>query len=206
MGAERRHPLRFVWQLDEEGCFKLGSDEFIELMGVRTASMMGKPWAEMATELALDPAGQIARAIGTRDTWSGLTVSWPAGDRNERVAVELSGLPIFDRNRIFRGYRGFGVCRHVTRSRPAPGKADAVEPAAPDATLSSASVKPAEPRPLLSVVPAAKNVVPFRTGSPAADRRPALTPVERTAFQEIGNVLGPHPSDEPTATPPEPIT
>src|SRR6516162_9059654 len=115
MGAERRHPLRFVWQLDEEGCFKLGSDEFIELMGVRTASMMGKPWAEMATELALDPAGQIARAIGTRDTWSGLTVSWPAGDRNERVSVELSGLPVFDRDRVFRGYRGFGVCRDIER-------------------------------------------------------------------------------------------
>ena len=31
--AERRHPLRFVWQMDAEGRFVVGSDEFIELVG-----------------------------------------------------------------------------------------------------------------------------------------------------------------------------
>ena len=36
--TERRHPLRFVWQMDEGGNFTLSSDEFIALTGARTAA------------------------------------------------------------------------------------------------------------------------------------------------------------------------
>ena len=74
-----------------------------------------------------------------------------------------------------------------------------------------------EPRPLLTVVPAAKNVVPFRSAAPA-EKRPSLTPVERSAFNEIAEALAkgeappitPDPpaaetvAPEPTAHPPEP--
>lgn len=31
------------------------------------------------------------------------------------MPIELSGLPMFDRERRFRGYRGFGICRDVER-------------------------------------------------------------------------------------------
>jgi PAS domain S-box-containing protein len=113
--TERRHPLRFVWQMDGEGRFTLGSDEFIALIGPRMAAQLGRPWQDLATDLALDPEHQIARAIATHDTWSGLTVVWPVDDSPDRLAVELSGLPVFDRDRIFRGYRGFGVCRDLAR-------------------------------------------------------------------------------------------
>jgi PAS domain S-box-containing protein len=113
--TERRHPLRFVWQMDDEGRFTLGSDEFIALIGPRTAALLGGRWCDIAAELALDPESQIARAVATHDTWSGLTVVWPVDDSPERLAVELSGLPVFDRERIFRGYRGFGVCRDLPR-------------------------------------------------------------------------------------------
>ena len=40
---------------------------------------------------------------------------WPVDGSDERLTVELSGLPVFDRERTFRGYRGFGVCRDVAR-------------------------------------------------------------------------------------------
>ena len=40
---------------------------------------------------------------------------WPVDDGGERLPVELSGLPVFDRDRQFRGYRGFGVCRDLDR-------------------------------------------------------------------------------------------
>jgi signal transduction histidine kinase len=113
--AERRHPLRFVWQMDGEGRFVLGSDEFMELIGPRTTAAFGRLWREIAAELKLDPDGQIARAVATRETWSGITVRWPVDDGGERLPVELSGLPVFDRDRHFRGYRGFGVCRDLDR-------------------------------------------------------------------------------------------
>src|SRR5205085_596487 len=46
--------------------------------------------------------------------------------------------------------------------------------------------KPAE-RPQLTIVPAAKNVVPFRGAT--SEKRPTLTPVERSAFNEIAAAL-----------------
>jgi signal transduction histidine kinase len=113
--ADRRHPLRFVWQMDAEGRFVVGSDEFMELMGPRTTAAFGRLWLEIAADLRLDPDGQIARAVATRETWSGITVLWPVDDGGERLPVELSGLPVFDREHLFRGYRGFGVCRDLDR-------------------------------------------------------------------------------------------
>jgi signal transduction histidine kinase len=113
--AERRHPLRFVWQMDADGRFVVGSDEFIELLGPRTTATFGRLWSEVAAELKLDPENQVARAVATHATWSGITIPWPVDGEGERLPVELSGLPVFDRNRDFRGYRGFGVCRDLAR-------------------------------------------------------------------------------------------
>src|SRR5581483_1859395 len=113
--GEWRHPLRFVWQMEADGRFTLTSDEFIGLLGPRTAAALGQSWEAMATELGLDPQGQFARAVATHDTWSSLTIDWPVDGSSERLVTELSGLPVFDRERTFRGYRGFGVCRDVAR-------------------------------------------------------------------------------------------
>ena len=125
---ERRHPLRFVWHMDADGRFGVGSDEFIELVGPRTTAAFGRPWSEIADELKLDPDNLVARAVATRETWSGIIISWPVDDSSERLPIELSGLPVFDRDRSFRGYRGFGVCRDIDRinrsGARAPGAAD----------------------------------------------------------------------------------
>ena len=111
--TDRRHPLRFVWHIDADGRFGVGSDEFAELVGPRTMAVFGRLWSEIAADLKLDPENRVARALATRETWSGIVVSWPVDDTDERLPVELSGLPVFDRDRSFRGYRGFGVCRDI---------------------------------------------------------------------------------------------
>jgi PAS domain S-box-containing protein len=108
----RRHPLRFMWQMDAEGRFLLGSDEFSRLIGARTAASFGRLWSEIAEVFGLDPEGRVAKAVATRDTWSGIALNWPV-DGGMRLRVELSGLPMFDRARNFAGYRGFGVCRDL---------------------------------------------------------------------------------------------
>jgi PAS domain S-box-containing protein len=212
--AERRHPLRFVWQMDVDGRLTLGSDEFTEVIGARTATAFGRPWPEIAAELELDPDGHVARAVATRDTWSGITVSWPIDGSSDRLLVELSGLPVYDRNRAFRGYRGFGVCRDVSRisavvnARRAQLAAalggGAAAPALP--TLPTMPAMPvgaaptpsptADPptldfsRPPLSVVAAGENVVPFRSPFvPTEPKVPALSPVERKAFRDLAREL-----------------
>jgi PAS domain S-box-containing protein len=110
--ATRRLPLRFLWQMDREGRFSLGADEFTRLIGPRTAACSGRLWSEIARTFALDPDGRVMKAFATRQTWSGIALNWPV-DGGGSLPVELSGLPIFDRERNFAGYRGFGVCRDL---------------------------------------------------------------------------------------------
>jgi PAS domain S-box-containing protein len=108
----RRLPLRFMWQMDQEGRFSLGADEFTRLIGPRTVAGFGRLWSEIAQSFGLDPDGRLMQAFATRRTWSGITLNWPV-DGGGTLPVELSGLPTFDRARNFAGYRGFGVCRDL---------------------------------------------------------------------------------------------
>ncbi|NVN88110.1 MAG: PAS domain-containing protein [Rhodopseudomonas sp.] len=109
----RRHPLRFVWQMDADGRFAIGSDEFNRLIGPRTTAGFGRLWSEIAETFGLDPEGRVAAAVASRNTWSGITLHWPTDGPGQRPPVELSGLPVQDRDGNFVGYRGFGVCRDL---------------------------------------------------------------------------------------------
>jgi signal transduction histidine kinase len=160
---ERRHPLRFVWQMGPDGRFTIDCPEFIALAGPRTAALMGQPWPFIASVMMLDPEGEVARAIATRATWSGVTVSWRVDDSEERLAVELAGLPVFDRERTYRGYRGFGVCRDL-----------ACLNAIAQMRRTGATMAPADER------------SPDSTESGCA---PALTSVEQYAFFELSRQL-----------------
>ena len=208
--AERRHPLRFVWQMDADGRFVVGSDEFVALVGPRTMAAFGRKWSDIAAELKLDPDDQVARAIESHETWSGITLSWPVDEASERLPIELSGLPVFDRGRSFLGYRGFGVCRDLDRinqltqarrERPLgfmPPEAPPVDetipqsPQEPAPVAAATSPEPATPaeRPAPHTLSPAANVVPFRPG-PAAETKaaPTLSPVERRAFRELAQEL-----------------
>lgn len=109
----RRHPLRFLWQMDAEGRFSFGSDEFARVIGKHTAAAFGRLWSEVAEALALDPEHLVAEAVTTRNTFGGIVLQWPVDGFGARLPVELSGLPLFDGNRDFAGYRGFGICRDL---------------------------------------------------------------------------------------------
>jgi PAS domain S-box-containing protein len=207
----RRHPLRFMWQMDAEGRFQLGSDEFTRLIGMRTAAGFGRLWSEIAELFGIDPEGRVARAIATRDTWSGIALDWPV-DGGERLRVELSGLPMFDRARNFAGYRGFGVCRDLEglarldalrrhqlfSDAPAPLSADVAtsKPGAaapPDSTIHETS----QPTDLEHAVETPKNVLPFRPVN--EPKSPSLTPVESNAFDELARQLSARLESTPAA-------
>jgi PAS domain S-box-containing protein len=182
---ERRYPLRFVWQMDAQDRFSLSAGEFTDVIGPRIAVALGRPWREIADALGLDPKGDIATAIASRNTWSGIVVQWPVEGSDRRLPVELSGLPTYDRDRVFRGYRGFGVCRDVElieavmSDRTAPRRKDMPPP------LQSVAPEPAGERSAPQTAPA-ENVVPF----PASENKAAgLTPVERNAFSELATRL-----------------
>jgi PAS domain S-box-containing protein len=214
----RRHPLRFIWQMDAEGRFQLGSDEFTRLIGMRTAAGFGRLWSEIAEVFGIDPQGRVARAIATRDTWSGIALEWPV-DGGERLRVELSGLPMFDRARNFAGYRGFGVCRDLEglarldalrrhelfSDAPAPLSAD-VATGKPGAASVPASTTPenSQPTDLEHAVETPKNVLPFRPVN--EPKTPSLTPVESNAFDELARQLSARLESTPAAAPDDPAT
>ncbi|MGZ5863845.1 MAG: sensor histidine kinase [Xanthobacteraceae bacterium] len=188
----RRHPLRFVWELDADQHFTLTSQEFISLAGPATAQKNGALWGEICAALGIDPYQQVANAIATHDTWSGIVLSWPTATA-DNIKVELSGLPIFDRQRRFTGYRGFGVCRdlaqldrlsHATRSEPPLLRAA-------DETADKAPAITPEPfRPALSIVPPGANIVRFPAALPTVEQRtPSLSAGERKAFSDIAQQL-----------------
>lgn len=107
----RRRPVRFAWKMDLAQRFTFISDEFGATLGPSAADIVGKTWAEVADALNIDGNGIIAKALDRRDTWSGKTVHWPVEGQALRVPVDMAALPAFDRERVFEGYRGFGVCR-----------------------------------------------------------------------------------------------
>ncbi|MBX9710854.1 MAG: PAS domain S-box protein, partial [Xanthobacteraceae bacterium] len=213
--TRRRHPLRFMWQMDAEGRFSFGSDEFARLIGAHTAAAFGRLWSEIADVLGLDPQGLVAKAIATRNTWSGIVVPWPADGGGARLPVELSGLPVYDSARQFAGYRGFGICRDLDGlTRLAARRShdtlfgtqqftnppfDSPSPAMPQetghdgyATLPAEQAAPT-PENLPTVTETDRaveppiNVVPFRGNG---EQKPqSLTAVENHAFHEIARQL-----------------
>ena len=167
----RRFPFRFVWQIDAADRFILEKDEFAKLLGRKTAAVLDRPWTEIAATLKLDPQGAVASALAARSTWSGIVLPWPVDDADEPLPIEMSGLPVFDRDRQFTGYRGFGICRDVER-------------------LAALEQRRAQPAPAPTEVEAqtpATNILPF--APPPAEEPPELSPGERSAFEELAREL-----------------
>ena len=167
--SARGPTLRFVWQIDAAHRFTIDPGPFVALLGARQAALLGRTWAEIADDLKLDPQGEVARALASRNTWSGIVVSWPAEGSSNRAPVELAGLPVFGRDRQFAGYRGFGICRDT-------GKLTAPQPAAEPVAAKAEDAAPAESATVLS----------FPAPKPP---EPGLTAVEQKAFHELGREL-----------------
>jgi signal transduction histidine kinase len=189
--AVRRQPLRFMWQMDADGHFSLGSDEFSRLIGPRTAAALGRPWSEINAAFGLDPEDRVAAAIASRDTWSNIAVAWPVDDSGARLEVELSGLPVFDRAHHYIGYRGFGVCRDIdSLERLATlRRQDRLVASTIPVSRDDAEDKPVPPRRPreAEIDEPPPNVVPFR---PLGETKPpVLTSIENHAFNEIARQI-----------------
>jgi PAS domain S-box-containing protein len=109
--APLERPVKFVWQMDADHRFTLVSEELAGTVGPAAAAIVGSTWTEIAERFSLDDDGRVAAALARRDTWSGRTVPWPIEGEALRLPIDLAALPVFDRGRVFVGFRGFGTCR-----------------------------------------------------------------------------------------------
>jgi PAS domain S-box-containing protein len=160
--------FRFVWQTDADTRFTFASQEFTDLLGSNSAVVAGRTWADVAKSLNLDTQGLVATALAKRETFSGLAIAWPVDGLDQPLAIEMSGLPVFDSDRRFGGFRGFGVCREVDRLRELRARKINPEPSADS-----------EPSKILAF--------PAAPASPAVG--PGLSQKEHSAFQELAREL-----------------
>ncbi|WP_176086050.1 PAS domain S-box protein [Martelella sp. HB161492] len=106
-----RRPLRFVWQSNAEGRFTEVSRELTDAVGVDAADIIGLRFEDLEDQLGVRGAKAIAGLLPQASTWSGKTVEWPIAGTDRRIPIDLAALPSFSRDRIFNGYRGFGLAR-----------------------------------------------------------------------------------------------
>ncbi|RLP22969.1 ATP-binding protein [Mesorhizobium sp. YM1C-6-2] len=104
-------PVRFVWRTDADGKFSQISREFSLAVGELAADIVGRRFHDVANAFGFDATGEIAGLLARRDTWSGRSVAWPVAGTDLKIPVDLAALPVYDRNRNFEGFRGFGVAR-----------------------------------------------------------------------------------------------
>jgi PAS domain S-box-containing protein len=203
----RRLPLRFVWQTDAAGLgFDLGAD-LRALVGAPATVFDGQPLDAAISALTADPEGRIATALSRHDTFSSVRLDLPVEGHAARLRLDVSGMPVRGA-----GYRGFGLCRDLDLLReldalrratpaqsspepePEPEPSSEVAPE-PVAQAQPAPVEPEKPdskpeRPPLVVHTSPANVVALRTSAGHGDRRPNLSPLDRTTFEEIARQLG----------------
>ncbi|MHA6687363.1 histidine kinase dimerization/phospho-acceptor domain-containing protein [Mesorhizobium sp. A556] len=197
-------PVRFVWRTDADGMFSMVSPEFVAVVGAPATDIIGRRFKDVATVFGFDPAGEIADLLERRDTWSGRSVLWPVAGTDLAVPVDLAALPVYDRNRVFEGFRGFGVARvadavadpeavglALVKTTPEP-KEPAMEGSEPAAPKESADPFKGEV-PALTIVPKQERRFADKVIRLAEHRQPAndkgLSSLERSAFREIGERL-----------------
>jgi PAS domain S-box-containing protein len=181
-----RGTVRFLWQTDEAGRFIAHTDILADVVGDASAALTGRTWGDIAGDLVLDPTGRISDSFARRETWSGETVHWRIAGTDRAIAVDLAGMPVFDRARHFVGFRGFGLCRTdvITDWR---SSSSLPEPVTPDVAQSGVEAAPSS---LL-----APDVVHSDVEPPASETEP----VARQLAQ--GFVKPPAPEASEPATP-----
>ncbi len=158
--------MRFAWKTNVEAEFVEISDAFLTAVGFASGEVIGKTLRSLAGDIGIVDETNVADLLNRQGTWSGRTVMWPIANTDMAIPVELAGLPVFARDRVFEGFRGFGVARlDQAVLMPTAESGDANDP-----ELES------------NVVLFGKRASPPKNGPLA----PALDQNEREAFEEIG--------------------
>ena len=213
-------PLRFLWSLDAIDRFGPTDSALSARIGPN-APRPGETAAALLARLRVDPLNGFAQAIAARRTFSALRFEWPDSSAARARVVQISGAAVFDRDRNFGGFRGFGVFTGedvpfaaATAERPAESVMEPPQAEPPPRGGAEIVVL----RPGAAIPQASPNVVPFRpnafslaaaTPEDAEPHDPSdsveLTSEERDAFREIARALGVRPrGSRPPEVPDEP--
>lgn len=102
----------WIWEVNPEGRYVYSSPVATEILGYSTEEILGKTPLDFMLPEEVDNVGAVfAAKVARRERFSGLI------NRNRRkdgsvIVLETSGVPIYDKNGEFAGYRG--IDRDVT--------------------------------------------------------------------------------------------
>jgi len=188
-----RTSIRFLWRADAADKFTEITPPLAQVVGAAAADLLGRDFGDVAKYLEREPAGRLGRAFAKRETFSGIEVLWPVAGAAAAVPVGLGGLPAFDRERRFDGYRGFGVI-HVERLVAAEPRGF-METAPEESQLAPLNPRPQTADNVVQLrLPASNLAAPDGTEATSTSETPSeqsglLSSDERSAFQKIAEAL-----------------
>jgi PAS domain S-box-containing protein len=184
---------RFLWKTDAQDRFVDVTQVLADVVGDDPADLIGRDVAEISRAFGLGDA--LVRAVASRKTWSGVEVEWPLEYAGERTPAVLCGFPVFDAEKRFAGYQGSGQI-HLSRAFiradaeavKIGGQSQHAEPASP--AVPAGNVVPLRPPTSVARVADLDGAEPESPGDDApAGGAEALTPAEKSAFDEIAQTL-----------------
>lgn len=96
----------WIWEVDATGCYTFSSAKSVELLGRLPHEVIGKTPFDFMPKDEANRVGKIfAEIVAARIPFAGLQNRNTRADGSE-VLVETSGIPLFDDNGEFKGYRG----------------------------------------------------------------------------------------------------
>jgi PAS domain S-box-containing protein len=107
----------FIWEIDAQGRYTYCSPQIDKLLGLKPEDMIGKsPFGTVPAELQDSTRETLSALLASPRAFSGLETS--ALDSGGRVVcLETSGVPFFDKDGAFAGFRG--ISRDVTERKHA---------------------------------------------------------------------------------------
>ena len=107
----------FVWEMDSHGLYTYCSPQMETLWGIKPEDMIGHtPFDLMPPDIRVDWIETFAGMIKSPEPFSGLeSISYD--DQGNKIYVETNGVPIFNDDGVFLGYRG--ITRDITERKQA---------------------------------------------------------------------------------------
>lgn len=136
-------PVRFAFSIGPSQIFLSVSPELQEVVGEKSGNIVGVSWQELSSKYGFDEHGSIAKLLEGADTWSGKTVLWPVENTDMVMPIDLAALPVFDKNRKFEGFRGFGIIRTADTILDEEARGMRLDELAPE-TKEYSEIKPVE--------------------------------------------------------------
>jgi PAS domain S-box-containing protein len=105
----------WVWEVDENGVYTYASPKARDILGYEPEEVIGKRPSDFMDRYEAERAAAIFSDItASRRSFSGLEKASACKD-GQKVVLESSGVPVFDNDGRFSGYRG--IDRNVTERR-----------------------------------------------------------------------------------------